>query len=57
MSARKLLSQTIDVVEVAVGLVLVLLVEFRIIESFVVELLRILVLDWTSRFGMLERSC
>jgi hypothetical protein len=34
---RKLLGQTVDVVEVAVRLVLVLLLQFAIIESIVVE--------------------
>lgn len=38
MGLGKLLSETIDVVEVPVGLVLVLLVKLRIVESFVVKL-------------------
>lgn len=37
MRLRKFLCQAIDVVEVAIGLVLMLLVELSIIESFVVE--------------------
>ena len=43
MGAGKLLGKTIDVVEVAVGLVLVLLVQFGIVEFLVVELGSILV--------------
>lgn len=37
MGTRKLLSQTVDVVEVAVRLVLVLLVEFGMVEAVVVK--------------------
>lgn len=38
MRSRKLLSEAIDVVEVAIGLVFVLLVQLGIIEAFIVEL-------------------
>lgn len=38
MSARKLLCEAIDIVEVAVGLVLVFLVELVVVEAFVIEL-------------------
>jgi hypothetical protein len=37
MSSRKLLSQAIDVVKVAVRLVLVLLIKFRLVESLIIE--------------------
>jgi hypothetical protein len=37
MRLRKFFGQTIDVVEVAVGFVLVLLVELDIVEGFVVK--------------------
>ena len=57
MSAGKLFGKTIDVVEIAVGLVLVLLVELRIVESLVVEL-GSFVLDWTDGLDMLGvRDC
>jgi hypothetical protein len=57
VSAGELFGKTIDVVEVAVGLVLVLLVELRIVESLVVELGR-LVLGWTSGLDVLRiRDC
>jgi len=38
MSAGELFGETIDVVEVAVGLVLVLFVELGIVEALIVEL-------------------
>lgn len=38
MGAGELFGEAIDVVEVAVGLVLMLLVQFGIVEAFVVEL-------------------
>jgi hypothetical protein len=49
VSAGKLFGETVDVVEVAVGLILVLLVKLRIVESLVVELGR---LCWTGRTGL-----
>ncbi len=57
VSARKLFGKTINVVEVAVGLVSVLLVELSSVESLVVELGGF-VLGWTSRLDMLRiRDC
>jgi len=57
VSAGKLFGETIDVVEIAVGLVLVLLVELGIVESLVVEL-GSFVLDGTDGFDMLRvRDC
>jgi len=38
MGAREVLGQTVDVVEVAVGLVLVFLLQLRLVEALVVEL-------------------
>jgi hypothetical protein len=37
MSLRKFLREAIDIVEIAVRLVLVLLIEFGIVESLIVE--------------------
>jgi hypothetical protein len=53
MSTGKLFGETIDVVEVAVGLVLVLLVKLGIVESLVVEL-GSFVLGWTNWLDMLR---
>lgn len=47
MGPRELLGETIDVVEVAVGLVLVLLLQFHVIEVIVVEPL----VGWGFRAG------
>jgi hypothetical protein len=52
VSTRKLFGETINVVEVAVGLVLVLLVELGIVELLVVEL-GSFVLDGTDGLDML----
>ena len=57
MSAGKLFGETVDVVEVAVGLVLVLLFKLGIVESLVVEL-GSFVLDGTDGLDMLRvRDC
>ena len=57
MSAGKLLGETVDVVEVAVGLVLVLLVQLGLVESLVIEL-GSFVLDGTDGLDMLRvRDC
>jgi hypothetical protein len=57
VSAGELFGETIDVVEVAVGLVLVLLIELSIVESLVVEL-GSFVLDWTDGLDLLRiRDC
>jgi hypothetical protein len=53
VSAGELLCKTIDVVKVAVGLVLVLLVKLGIVEAFVVEL-GSFVLNRTDRLDMLR---
>jgi hypothetical protein len=53
MSAGELLSETVDVIEVAVGLVLVLLVQLGLVESLVIEL-GSLVLDRTDGFDLLR---
>ena len=57
VSAGKLFGETVDVVKIAVGLVLVLLVELGIVEALVVELGGF-VLDRTDGFDMLRiRDC
>lgn len=57
MSAGELFGETIDVVEVAVGLILMLLVKLGIVESLVVEL-GSFVLDGTDGLDMLRvRDC
>jgi len=53
MSAGKLLGETVDVVEVAVGLVLVLLVQLGLVESLVIEL-GSFVLDGTDGLDLLR---
>jgi len=53
MSAGKLLGETVDVVEVAVGLVLVLLVQLGLVESLVIEL-GSFVLGRTDRLDLLR---
>jgi hypothetical protein len=56
MGAGELLSETIDVVEVAVALVLVFLVQFGIVEFFIVEFGSILVaaglVGWFPMLGI-----
>jgi hypothetical protein len=57
VSAGELFGETIDVVEVAVGLILMLLVKLGIVESLVVEL-GSFVLDGTDGLDMLRvRDC
>ena len=51
MSTRKFFGKAIDVVEVPVRLVLVLLVEFVVVEMFVVKTWG----SWRIRFGARER--
>jgi hypothetical protein len=53
VSAGELLGETVDVVEVAIGLVLVLLVQFGLVESLVIEL-GSFVLDGTDRLDLLR---
>ena len=53
MSTGKLFGETIDVVEVAVGLVLVLLVQLGLVESLVIEL-GSFVLGRTDRLDLLR---
>ena len=55
MGTGKFLGQAVDVVEIAVGLVLVLLLQFRTVETFVVEFWTIVLLGYwlTNGLGML----
>jgi hypothetical protein len=53
VSAGELLGETVDVVEVAVGLVLVLLVQLGLVESLVIEL-GSFVLDGTDGLDLLR---
>jgi hypothetical protein len=47
VGTRKFLGQTIDVVEVAVGFVLVFLVQFVMVEGLIIESRS----DWSGRLG------
>lgn len=59
MRLWEFLRQTIDIVEIAVGFILVLLVKLLIVEFLVVEfaILTLYGVDWWDWFGMLGNSC
>lgn len=57
MGAWKLLGETIDVVEIAVRLVLVLLLQLGIVESLIVKVLLVVDDRLADRLWLIEWCC